>query len=555
MTKQTKGLFIVLIMALCVTADAAEPPVGAHNVWVIAAENIESHSVGGGAWTQSASKRANDLAAIFHAGGVASLPVPNLTTSLVLVNQTAQSLPPASPGKAPVSLMGFAGSASIFSAQAALQVKASAGGKSLRSGDRVNTTIVLEMSAQPVGNTHVTDLALQWRVNGNKSERVQGKAAVSQTHYIAQNGIYTIEVQALRAGEVGEKQTWVLEIANIRPDTETFDADGIPDMAEIEFGLDMQGNDLLADKDNNGKSDFLDALCERHAQLGMGALRDSDEDGVSDCEEILYRTDPYDVQTVYADKPVLLATDDEARGLFQRNVLLNARVKGEPVEQNGKSLSRISAITMDDQWRYDSEALPTEKDLQASALFESMLPSRFQRVKVQDQLQRGEAPLDWRLPLGQGQIIYASDVTGWNARAWLGARAPLEPKIVTPQLVRNGSHWDSGAAWLADYGEYLLVHLTENVELTLSPQSSLALEIMDNLLRRFGEDQAILGNPDVPVPEEGIAYLENYVDDSGADWHSLMSELEEAAYEGLGAADLETHIEHFLPLEVLHESE
>jgi len=169
---------------------------------------------------------------------------------------------------------------------------------------------------------------LNWTVDGGTQQSIllskdllqRTGAPVSNGYYttivnIARDGVHTVDVTLTEPNAVpgpprtiaSEPRTYTIAATHIDGEKRDTDGDGIPDVIEVEIGLDPFSDDWLKDADGDGWSEFdawLRSTClDPETKLVVPASAcldpdgrpvDTDGDGWSDFDEILRRTNHLD---------------------------------------------------------------------------------------------------------------------------------------------------------------------------------------------------------------------------------------------------------------------
>jgi hypothetical protein len=511
------------VLGLCVTAVAGASPFfegTTADVWVIDAETGRIAGYDFGRWVEE-----------FAPSGQ---PLVNLrATEQGLVNALAGSSVALTPGQPAISVADVGQVAPSGGANAprpSLQVSPADGAYSATIAVRigVSTTLLDE------GN-----LQLSWRINGGElqEEPVSRGLLTAQnstggyyqrTVYLVRDDEYELDViLSTPGGTELARELRRYRLSSDHPDgfRRDTDGDGIPDLVEIELGLDPFSDDWQADLDGDGWSRFdkwLRARC-LDAELvpiedGDGCLDedglpiDSDGDGWADFDERLRRTRHDDLEPVLAP----LEGESPEHESFRRRVLrykdfpaarrlyeVERIIEGRLLPASPGSWSDLVGATVLGETAYQLRDLLTPREVDASGLrVEELAPRRLLEV-AETRLQGDQLPA-LRLPAGDSAVLAAvqaleAEPAGASRvyKAWLARQPDATPRQF--YLARGTSRWDTAAEWRAAYIRFLAESLALPAELELSLGGTEAVSILEGAL---GEEARLSGL----APLQAFAY-------------------------------------------------
>ncbi len=284
---------LVCVLALGAGVVQADPsPVfqgEASDVWFLDDEGgtLGTFSVGGGDWTSSVMTSPMNAQIGVDGGGSVNVPLGATPVSGVLINAVPQSAPSIATGLSGISLKGLAAAASdlLDTDQPSHSIAPAQGA--------YEETIAVEISAVG-GTTNANPLVIYWSVDGGA---VQSEAADRAEFFLYEAGAHSVTFHVEQGvGHVTTPTTVTYDLnAGLGAMRDT-DGDGLPDAWEIANGLNPLAADAEVDSDGDGTSDFDEILRGTDpndpSDHPKNAAHDPDCDGWSTWDENLRGTDP-----------------------------------------------------------------------------------------------------------------------------------------------------------------------------------------------------------------------------------------------------------------------
>jgi PKD repeat protein len=502
-------------------AQAADPDPSVPDAWVLddSGRVSGSFNTGGVGWTEAAFEQGGGVGVSNSVGPSVQIPA-DIGSDSVIVNQTSSSYPNTTSGRPPISIVGLGAALSDAANpdQPGVQVdvRASVQG-ALTSGAVTAETVQVMVTAMPAPSLagDLTGLEIHYQINGSPAAPIDASSNPAVTFYLAANGSYQIQAEAQQSGFTSAGILFDVEISGA-DDQRDADGDGIPDLAEAEFGLDpFDASDLDTDADENGIPDFIEHVCAALAVVDAGL--DSDGDEKTDCEELLRGTDPNDTQLFYPDRPV-------NSDFYQVEYLLDGQVFGDAAQtQPETGLDRVVVATPGGIARYDTRGLPSDDDLAALGLTQTDIPLGLRIGPVTAGLAAGDLPDGGRVAVDQSLVVLAYEGAAgasgpkWAARAWLDAEPSLVPAWVTPILIGDGATWTTGSGWMAAYSAYLVANLVQTPTVNLSPETGLGISLLEGVSAYYAQlsEGAILlfGDPDYPGAPDALSSIRKVINE------------------------------------------
>ncbi len=445
------------------------------------------------------------------------------SNEVALINNMTNSSDTLSSDLAPISLAGL-GEADLDTAgnngMLALTVTPESGS--------YNETIMVEMAVN-VNLTNEGPVTLNWTINGDSSGNSTGSSTLvpaSELHdgrlytrfYLVLDDHYSITVKLLNTAlnEIASKTvTYDLTSTDPNGKRRDTDSDGLPDLVELEIGLDPLTGDWKTDSDNNGWSDFDEWL--RSANLGSDGLPlDSDNDGWSDFDEDLRGTEKNDqVQTLVGSSAPAADTEQ-----YRNTLRLFQDIPAADRLYEVEYLIDVTAteIQADTQWRhfssyipgseiiFDSDELLTIDDMDMAGSNKASIPPR-RTLQLFATLITNDTFSHLRLPASHSQVLdilgineqtinvgqpdESEQTRNWHFLHWLETQADL-----TPLNYDAGNSWTTVDEWKTAYiaylGNNLVVSKSLQMNLTNTTNTSLLLNVLAN-------EYALAGGLDLPV--------------------------------------------------------
>jgi len=366
-------------------------------------------------------------------------------------------------------------------------------------------------------------MTLDWDIIGTTTGVRNGSTAITSaseqsdgryraSFYLVKNDTYNITVTLHYAG--GSKTIQKILVYNINAsgpagNLRDTDTDGLPDLVEMEIGLNPLKNDWQYDSDGNGWSDF-DEWLRSDSLDANGVPIDSDLDGWSDFDENLRGTDPKDkvsaLTTLLSDNPAPLINSQlyrstlalfkdvpAANRLYEIEYVVNASV----TEINPNTIwEAYESFVPAKQTTFNSDSLLTTEQLAWANAAD--VPDR-RKYLQRDELVSSNALNNLRLAAGVSQIL---DIIGiesegvttkdrkWHLMHWLNSQADI-----TPQNFAAGNSWTTAQEWKTLFINYLQSNLVQTRNLQVNQQSTTDVTLMLTLLTK---EHNLAGGGDLP---------------------------------------------------------
>jgi len=454
-------------LALCATVALLGPAAHAQsltdpdnaNVWMVVGGNLVSWSLGEGATTLLATPDGNAVRVDWSGGS--QLLNGTTATSAVLVGNVAGSTPVPTGGLPTMSATGLGAPTVADPNVAPTPAVAFNPAPGAYPGPTSVTASVV--------NDLTNSLSLRVTINGTPFD-----STGSFTTLLQQPGTYTLvasllnpQTQQVVAGP--QTATYQVTLANAQGDS---DGDGIPDLVEVQLGLNPYLSDANADRNNNGWSDVVDLIfecngvnldpskcdCTAYLQIGACRPRDTDGDRTPDLLETIRGTDPLRGTSVPATSR-----------LFGVERLLVLQVK-----DGFSALTTPPANTFGSVWlrALDGSVVPTRQGDGNSV----------DGLAVNDDASNTVAGVrfDETIILRSDAITetvvsaqrYHRDGSAWLAKRWLG---PLEEPTL---MSMGGTLWNSAGEWAANVRVAMETALVVHTPVDVSVRSGLPLDYL-----------------------------------------------------------------------------
>lgn len=461
----------------------------------------------------------------------AGTPLINLrATERALVNTLPGSSEAPTPGQPAVSLIGIGAPAFAGSANAARPVLL----LDPPDGDYDGTIpIRMQVSASLVTGENVV---LGWQVNGGAEQTVtltrtdltSGNTAdgyFARMLYLVIDGDYQVNA---RLSNLSGTQLATAErryrLRSNHPDgfRRDTDGDGIPDLVEIELGLDPFADDWQADLDGDGWSRFDKWLRERCLDDnlvpietggpcvdGDGLPLDTDSDGWADFDERLRGTNhadpepllsPRDGETPESDsfRERILRFKDypAARRLYEAEHV----VGGALLPATPEPWADLVAATMLGADVFALQSLLDQAELDLVVLDGGPVANRLRREVADAQLAANELPL-LRLPAGDSVVLAAVQDASRGAtlrsrvyKRWIPRRPDVTPRSFYE--ADGAGTWTTAAEWRRDFIRFLAGALALPVTLEIDLASAEIVSVIEGAL---GEESRLEGGAAIQV--------------------------------------------------------
>lgn len=515
----------------------------AANLWLVDTDSGQVTSYGFGDWLEDYQQVSSDL--------------PLGTGFQALVNSLPNSSVPMSGQQPGVSLIGLS--------EAERQLGADTGPDLLKvtpADGFYDGTIGVVLQVEP-RQLDQGDRTLNWRVNeGDWQTR---KLSVSQLEpddtgyieqpvYLIRDGEHRLEAELRSGGTLLTSVSRTYQIASDHPlgDYRDTDTDGVPDLVEKALGLNPLNPDLDTESHLKGWSRFdLWLRCDAQKFGDCTEPNDEDKDGWTDFDENWRNTRHDDVIVngfLDAPKP----ESEEKRQLVRhyqefpaarRLYEVEYRFDGTPL---GLTPDQLTAATLfgEDGWQLGD--LVTSSDLSNAVLTAAAIaPSRL-LSNAETALGAGQWPV-MRLPAGDAAMIRTSRVLpagDGTARhtdlLYLPPKADLEPVDFS---VDDYGSWTTADEWKDHYRSWLQDRLVQPASQSFTPDTSLPLLVLEQLLAEEARLRAISDQSRLGVPGQPLSWLSDLKTDldyrtPGATLTQLINSLDtELKADGLLAAD------------------
>lgn len=371
------------------------------------------------------------------------------------------------------------------------------------SGQFTTTTAVqLQASASLDGQQ---PLILSWRISRDQVAGDWQQRTLSQVEqedgyfqhpvYLVRDGAYYLEV-LLRQGSTtvataSAQYTLVSsDDSGMRRDS---DDDGIPDLVELEIGLDPLTGDLDQDSNGDGWSDFDTWLrCDGDV---CTAPKDSDGDGWSDFDEILRGTAPDDPMPVLADMEVDSQSYRDtvrryqefpaARRLYEPEYRLRGAMGDELLSgPMADSTVTLEAAALNGEAGWQMTSLLTQDDLERASLNHDKVAASRLVANAETALAKQQWPA-LRLPAADGVVyrLTRTDAQSGSQSVNMLWQAPVGD-VSAQAFAADAGDWSSAAQWKAAFIDWLKPRLVLDRQDAIGKPQSLALLALEQVLRQ-----------------------------------------------------------------------
>lgn len=351
-----------------------------------------------------------------------------------------------------------------------------------------NRTVEFKMQGIS-GRDNLSAIQFNWKINDGTTQNIipvaDPELGAVHSFFLVENGTYSINAWTTQGGTDSEHQigTYIISGTDYQRDT---DGDGIPDVFEIEHGLNPLVADLNQDSDGDGWSDLDELLRFTLPDDADSFPGDLDGDGWSNYDENVFRGTNYNDDTELVDAGV--SDTPSANRLYEVEYLItDSAVYDDAAELTKRTfMGPLTAYDIDADRLFSSSELLTQTEYDAlDAVSESPIPNRFYGTLANAQLQVGNYPL-LRLPAGKPFILRSQDALQleWVSKRWIDSIADPAPGDVTQWDIDNGAgSWSTPDGWLFAYRSYLVEVLTKDVSaLNMSPATGLGVALIEGVL-------------------------------------------------------------------------
>jgi len=451
------------------------------NIWVKNGSNIKSYYIN--SWSKDANISGNKIMA--NGSEISQLPSGRLSLE-VLVNDVQTSYPRLSPNIPKLSLIGFdSPTASIGDAIDKATVSISPNG-----GDFNKTVAVTFTLNAPANHEDV----LYYKIN---SESVQEKYLTGSDNsfviYLVKGGNYAITYY-LRS--VGTQKTAYFHLANQNTKRDS-DGDGIPDIVEVELGMNPLSN-VIPDSNNNGWNDFDEYIRDNN-------LTDSDGDGWTDWDERLRGTDPNNPYPC-AD----ISAKPTATSLYGIEYVLTNPQEVVSESTPKPQVERVSLVDIDSKVHYDTSSIMKNSTLDLSEDNVSLRLCDTSKEDFMSFLTGGNIPtmrVAADIPI-IGRVRYLDSLTqkdNFVLKNWVDSkdRVTLNDFLNSSDFVSLPDDF-TAATFINSYVTFLRNHLVVNKIFETSSTSSVRVGLIESAMKsRIDSNTTILlGHPDFTPPKD-----------------------------------------------------
>jgi PKD repeat protein len=520
----------------------------AANAWVLDGDSgqivgaFTLPSGGPNQWTEVAIKLSNTKASVSWNSGASTESVTSVNLSgapsvqNVLVNQTPTSYEPLNSVLPQISLAGIeAAISNVGDADSpAMQISPVSGA--------LGQTTAIELQAT-AGRGNVKPLTVFWKltftppggspvVTSLSVSPSNSDEGFSHVFYLVENGDYIVEAWA----EQGAFQSPMPNLIHtytmvaIEPYSRDTDGDGIPDLVEINLGLNPLVADAIIDSDGDGWTDFEERARGTDPNVAGDAPLDSDGDGWSDWDEDRRGTNSADpIATQWPSKPT-------ARRIHEVEYRLHGAFWSDSAHSVLRTgMEQLSAYDLYWNKLYEVGDLPTGTELGTEGLVEANIAIWLRLTDANTDLSVGSVP-DMRVPAGDPIILRTVDQADsrWVIKSWVDSTPDLNPSDVTAWLIGQATPWVTVQDWLDGYRDYLSANLVVNPQaVDVSPQTSLGVAMMESVIGWYAElsdgTRMLLGNATTTAPRDAFAKAVQVVGQPLAtpaqSWNSLHADM------------------------------
>ena len=425
-------------------------------------------------------------------------------------------------------------------------------GKALSVGDKSS-----DLSLVPEGGTFDKTIAIDIRVNatllnqGNYtlSWKVGVKALQSmdlnnlnaqntqdgyyiKTIYLVEDGTYDTDIKLLTAdGSLEESLSAKFTINagadQLRRDT---DGDGLPDIVELDIGLDPLSDDWDADLDGDGWKEvdtWLRKFCLNEVTKipvadddcldSEGIPIDTDNDNWTDFDEILRGTNPEDLepdglepegsQTEVSQQKILRYKDyPSVSRLYEVEYQIDNGLLQAPASPE-LNWSEAGVVTINGKRLYDSNKLLSIGDILEAGLTVNQIAKRLTETRAALSLGLNQLPA-MRLPASDSVVINVThrfhpssienpndidnpiDIDSFDTsfdykriyKTWLPRKSDATPKTMLDEI--GEGTWTTANEWREGFVAYLLPRLTLIENPTFNLESTLPINAIEAVLTK-----------------------------------------------------------------------
>ena len=437
-------------------------------------------------------------------------------SNVMLVNVLQNSSIPMQIGQPSISLLGIGDRALAFGEESSdLEIFPKSGSfdKTIAVTMRVNTALLGQ------GN-----FVLRWKV-GSKPQQVIGinreenkNGYFTKKIYFAKGGAHNVNVSLLTAGgTVLESVSATYTIAgggSLRRDT---DGDGLPDIVEIDIGLNPLLDDWDVDLNGDGWTE-VDAWLRRYCLNAVtktlvvedecidenGLPKDTDKDNWSDFDEVLRGTNPFDPQsqlTQLDPQPELTQQQNlkykdfpSVSRLYEVEYQMDNGILLAPISPEWK-WSEVNAVTINGKDLYNTQNLLGSDEIIKAGFTPEQVSSRLRKSAADIELSQNKLPA-LRLPASDSVVInvthryHPADTNSFDTSAdykriykvWLSRHSDVTPKAM---LEESGEgDWTTAEEWREAFIAYLLPRLTIINNPNVSIESTLPINVIEAVLTK-----------------------------------------------------------------------
>ncbi len=514
-----------------------------------------SFSVSGGKWTGEAAVETGNSTRIFYDDGATSTVIGSIDIGrhMILVNRMAGSLQSGVAGVDPrlpqVSLTGLGSAMSDATDDMAPGVIVDP------PGGFYENTFRLTITGVPARGNSTDPVIIYYDIDGigvlSETPAGGGERAVF-TVPITEDGVYDIDIWTEQGGVQSEVKSVSYELAAIGGRDRDTDGDGVPDIIEAYLGMDPLTSDFGVDSDGDGWTDFEEWVRGTNPNDAAVEPLDTDGDGWSDFDEILRGTDPalLNLPLDITDKPAarrLREVELRVDGTIWSNVAHTAPIT---------SMAQFSAYDISWGKLYDQDDLYTNAELaelDPAVNNPGLLPNRFRRSVVNQDLAAGSLPTDLRLPASEPVILRARRVAGAPTKlvqkAWIDGIPDATPANVADWAADNGRSWADVGEWLTLYADYLADTVVRDVTVDMDPATGLGIALVEGAIAWHDDTPdaslVLLGHDEGPMPAAAVDALRKELAATERDFNDLHAELSSLTAPGAELEDFAAEVAVF----------